>query len=54
MGAAELGLRRAEDHPADGSLIEGLLSPDAIHLTAEGYKVWAGVLVPLARKLMNK
>lgn len=38
----------------DGTLIDGLLAPDAIHLTAAGYRVWAGVLVPEAKRLMNK
>ncbi|MFA5815145.1 MAG: GDSL-type esterase/lipase family protein [Bacteroidales bacterium] len=38
----------------DGTLVEGLLSPDAIHLTAAGYRKWAGVLVPEARRLMDK
>lgn len=37
----------------DGTLIEGLLEPDAIHLTADGYQVWAGVLVPEAIKLLK-
>jgi lysophospholipase L1-like esterase len=40
-------------HP-DGSLVEGLMAGDAIHLTGEGYRKWAGVLVPEARKLMGK
>jgi lysophospholipase L1-like esterase len=39
---------------ADGSLTEGLMAGDGIHLTAEGYKVWASVLVPQARRLFNK
>ena len=38
----------------DGSLVEGLMSDDAIHLTAAGYRVWASVLVPEARKLLGK
>lgn len=38
----------------DGTLTEGLMSSDAIHLTAAGYRAWAGVLVPEARRLMKK
>ncbi len=36
----------------DGTLVEGMLSPDAIHLTPAGYRVWAGVLVQEVRKLI--
>jgi lysophospholipase L1-like esterase len=38
---------------SDGTLTEGLMSSDAIHLTGEGYRVWAEALVPLARKLIK-
>jgi acyl-CoA thioesterase I len=38
----------------DGTLVEGLLTQDAIHLTAAGYRMWASVLVPEARKHMGK
>jgi lysophospholipase L1-like esterase len=38
----------------DGSLKEGLMSPDAIHLTAAGYRVWAEVMVPMAQKFLTK
>ncbi len=38
----------------DGTLAEGLMSDDAIHLTAAGYRAWAGVLVPEAKRLLKK
>ncbi len=38
----------------DGSLVEGLMAPDAVHLTAAGYRVWADAMIPLARKLLGK
>jgi len=38
----------------DGTIKEALVSQDAIHLTKEGYRVWASVLVPDAKKLMSK
>ncbi|MCX6224333.1 MAG: GDSL-type esterase/lipase family protein [Bacteroidia bacterium] len=37
----------------DGTLVAGLLAPDGIHLTAAGYRVWANILVPEAKKLMK-
>ncbi|HBB92181.1 MAG: hypothetical protein A2X22_02140 [Bacteroidetes bacterium GWF2_49_14] len=41
-------------HP-DGSLVEGLMSPDAIHLTQAGYAVWAGSMVPeIEKHIINK
>jgi lysophospholipase L1-like esterase len=38
----------------DGTLTEGLMAADGVHLTAAGYRVWAGVLVPEAQKLMKQ
>lgn len=38
---------------ADGSLTEGMMSADAIHLAPEGYRVWAGVIVKEAKRLMG-
>jgi len=39
---------------SDGSLVEGLMAQDAIHLTPEGYRTWAGVLIPAVRKMLGK
>jgi acyl-CoA thioesterase I len=39
---------------ADGSIKEGLMSEDAIHLTPAGYRVWAEVMVPMAQKYLTK
>ncbi len=38
----------------DGSLVEGLMAPDCIHLTAEGYRAWAKELIPEARRLLGR
>lgn len=38
----------------DGTLTEGLLSTDGIHLTADGYRMWADVMLPEARRLLGK
>jgi lysophospholipase L1-like esterase len=38
----------------DGTLVSGLFAADNIHLTSEGYRVWADVLIPEAKKLMGK
>ena len=38
----------------DGTLIPGLLAEDGVHLTAEGYRQWACVLIPAVKKLMGK
>ncbi len=40
-------------HP-DGSLIEGLMSSDAIHLTQAGYAAWADALIPEITKYIRK
>ena len=37
----------------DGTLTPGLMAGDAIHLTPEGYGVWAKVLVPELKKVMG-
>jgi lysophospholipase L1-like esterase len=37
----------------DGGLVEGLTATDGIHLTAAGYRAWASVLIPEARRLMK-
>ena len=38
----------------DGTLVPGLLAGDGIHLTAAGYRQWAGVIIPAAKKLMRR
>jgi lysophospholipase L1-like esterase len=37
---------------SDGTLVEGMMSPDAIHLAAGGYGVWADDMAPLISKLV--
>ncbi len=39
---------------SNGSLVNGLMADDAVHLTAAGYRVWARVMIPEARKLLGK
>ncbi|MDD4645949.1 MAG: GDSL-type esterase/lipase family protein, partial [Bacteroidales bacterium] len=35
----------------DGTLIDGVMSGDAVHLAKEGYRLWAGVMVPVIKRL---
>jgi lysophospholipase L1-like esterase len=39
---------------SDGTLVPGLLAGDGIHLTAEGYRAWADVLIPAANNMLKK
>jgi len=38
----------------DGTLKDGLLAADAIHLTPAGYQAWADVMLPVAEKWLGK
>jgi lysophospholipase L1-like esterase len=37
-----------------GAIVDGLMADDAVHLTAAGYRAWASVMVPEARRLLGK
>jgi lysophospholipase L1-like esterase len=38
----------------DGTLTEGLMAADAIHLTPGGYRAWASAMEPEMKKMMGK
>lgn len=38
----------------DGTLADGLMAQDAIHLTADGYKAWVSAMEPDLKKILGK